>query len=184
MIFKRFFKRFFKRLRVRGWTLSVVLLTTAQPGFSATGPDESILGAYDAYRAGDAMKLAKYAKKLEGHALTPWLDYWRVALRLEDASARDVNQFFADHGDTYVSELLRADWAKVLGKRRAWQDFDREVAKVPRPDLEIRCYTLSSRIAAGDDSALTEADAVWLEPNELPEGCARLADTLMKRGRI
>jgi soluble lytic murein transglycosylase len=163
---------------------SLMLLATAQQGFSASGADESVLGAYDAYRAGDAMKLAKQAKKLEGHALTPWLDYWRVALRLEDASARDVNQFFADHGDTYVAELLRADWAKVLGKRRAWQDFDREAAKVPRPDLEIRCYGLSSRIAAGDDSALAEAEAVWLEPNELPEGCARLADTLMKRGRI
>ena len=74
------------------------------------------------------MKLAKQAKKLEGHALTPWLDYWRVALRLEDASARDVGQFFAEHGDTYVSELLRADWAKVLGKRRAWLAIPRVAA--------------------------------------------------------
>jgi soluble lytic murein transglycosylase len=160
-----------------------VLFAIAQQGVAAPG-DESILAAYDAYRAGDAMKLAKHSKKVGENALAPWLDYWRVALRLEDASASDVNEFFARHGDTYVGELLRADWAKVLGKRRAWQDFDREADKVPRPDLEIRCYTLSSRIASGDESAFTEAALVWLEPAELPEGCARLADTMMKQGRL
>jgi soluble lytic murein transglycosylase len=174
----------FKQFRKTGLALSVVLFAMARQGVTAPASDESILAAYDAYRAGDAMKLAKHSKKAGEHALAPWLDYWRVALRLEDASASDVAQFFAHHGDTYVAELLRADWVKVLGKRRAWQDFDREMEKVPRPDLEIRCYVLSSRIAAGDEAAFTEAARIWLEPAELPEGCARLADTMMKQGRL
>lgn len=173
-----------KQFRKTSLALSLVLFAAAQQGVAAPTLDESILAAYDAYRAGDAMKLAKHAKKAEGHVLEPWLDYWRIALRLEDASASDVNQFFVQHGDTYVAELLRADWAKVLGKRRAWQDFDREAEKVPRPDLEIRCYALSSRIAGGDEAAFAEAAVVWLEPTELPEGCAKLADTMMQYGRL
>jgi soluble lytic murein transglycosylase len=174
----------FKQFCNPGRLMAVVLFAMAQQGVAAPAADESILAAYDAYRAGDAMKLAKHTKKAGDNALAPWLDYWRVTLRLEDASASDVNEFFARHGDTYVGELLRADWAKVLGKRRAWQDFDREAEKVPRPDLEVRCYALSSRIASGDESAFTEAALVWLEPAELPEGCARLADTMMKQGRL
>ena len=57
-------------------------------------------GAYDAYRAGDALKLARYSKRLEGGLLEPWTDYWRLAVSLEDASESDVQAFFAKHGDT------------------------------------------------------------------------------------
>src|SRR5260221_479914 len=96
-------------------------------GATTTGSrEEAVLGAYDAYRAGDAIKLARYSKKLEGHVLQPWLDYWRVALTLDDASAKDVHAYFNAHGNTYPAELLRADWLRVLGRRGAWQEFDRD----------------------------------------------------------
>src|SRR2546421_11664451 len=45
-------------------------LVLALPLAGRAGPgDEAVLGAYDAYRAGDALKLDRYAKKLEGHPL-------------------------------------------------------------------------------------------------------------------
>ncbi len=160
---------------------SVVLF--AIPALAAAA-DEAVLGAYDAYRAGDAMKLARHTKKLDGHLLTPWVDYWRLALTLEDASSNDVQAFFAAHGTTYAADLLRADWLRVLGKRSAWKEFDREATTYPRDDLELRCYIWLSHVARGDDSVLAEAAPMWLEPRELPEGCAKLADTMWKRGRL
>lgn len=173
-----------KLFRNTGWTLCVVLSATSAPALALPSADDAILGAYDAYRAGDPLKLARYSKRLEGDLLEPWTDYWRLAVRLEDASGSDVQAFFAKHRDTYVAELLRGDWLKVLGQRRDWTQFDRESADFPRPDLEIQCYELSSRISrgekAGDDAARAEAAAVWLEPRELPEGCATLSETLMK----
>ena len=154
----------------------------------ATGPaladDEALLAAYDAWRLGDAMKLARAAKKLEGHALSPWLEYWRASLRLEDASAADLQAFFAEHGNTYAGELLRLEWVKVLGKREAWPELERQLAAVPRPDLEVRCLALHARLARGDDAAIPEAAATWLHPEELPDGCLRLADTLDRKGRL
>jgi hypothetical protein len=48
----------------------------ALPASRRTGR-RSVLGAFDAYRAGDPIKLAKHAKKLDGHLLAPWLEYWR-----------------------------------------------------------------------------------------------------------
>ncbi|MDQ5849633.1 MAG: lytic transglycosylase domain-containing protein [Pseudomonadota bacterium] len=151
--------------------------------FAAGKQDEGVITAFDAYRAGDAIKFARQAKRVDGnHVLAPWMDYWRLAMRLEDASIKDVHGFFSKHADTYVAELLRGDWLKLAGKRRNWQEFDREAALYPRDDLEIRCYASRSRMERGEDAALPEG--WWLEPAEFPDGCARLAETLVKAGRI
>jgi soluble lytic murein transglycosylase len=146
--------------------------------------DEALLGAYDAYRAGDPMKLSKHAKKLEGHVLTPWLEYWRLSMRLEDAPNREVREFFATHANLYVAERLRGDWLRVLGKRSDWKEFDRQAARDPRDDLEVNCYRWLSRLERGDEAALGDAMAMWLEPAELPEGCQRLSAVLSARGAL
>src|SRR3982751_5751056 len=99
----------FKRLR----NLAAALAVVCAPVFAGDAADKSLLGAYDAYRAGDALGFAKHAKKLDDHVLTPWLDYWRLGLRLEDATVIDVHAFFAKHAGTYVGErLLRPDWLR------------------------------------------------------------------------
>jgi soluble lytic murein transglycosylase len=154
------------------------------PALAANARDDALLGAFDAYRAGDALKLARHAKRLDGHVLAPWVDYWRQAMGLEDAPASDVRALLEKHSGTYVAEKLRGDWLKVLGKRGDWPEFERERPLYTRDDLEIRCYAFSSRIAGGDEPALAEALAVWLEPKDLPKGCDRLVDTLHQRGRI
>src|SRR5260221_1549245 len=171
-----------KQFRSISVALSVVLFATAAPALAST--DEALLAAFDAYRAGDAIKLAKLAKKLEGHVLEPWIDSWRLGLTLEDASANDVRAFFAKNGNTYPGELLRADWLKVLGGRGDWKECDRVAGGYPTDDLELRCYIWLSHVARGDESALAEASPVWLEPRELPGGCTRLVDTMWERGRI
>jgi soluble lytic murein transglycosylase len=147
-------------------------------------PDQALIGAYDAYRAGNAMRLERYAKDLDGHVLKPWVDYWRIALRLEDRSTEDVQAFLKQYRSAYVGEMLRGDWLRVLGKRRDWQAFEREATLYTREDLEIRCYARLARLSRGEESALNDTRAIWLEPKELPEGCARFVDAMMKRERI
>ncbi len=146
--------------------------------------DESLLAAYDAYRAGDPLKFARHAKNLEGHVLEPWLEYWKLSMRLEDAPNREVREFLATHANTYVSERLRSDWLRVLGKRSEWPEFERQAKAYTREDLEVSCYRWLSRLEREDDSALAEATAMWLEPAELPEGCQRLSAVLSMRGRL
>ena len=146
--------------------------------------DFHLLGTFDAYRAGNPMKLARHAEKIEGHVLTPWVEYLRLSLKLDDAQTAEARAFFGKYGDTYVGERLRGDWLKVLGKRADWKEFDREVADYARDDVEIRCYAWLSRIARGDESALAEAQDMWLYPAELPPGCEQLATLLWERDRI
>src|SRR5437660_1237651 len=90
--------------------------------------DDAVLGAYDAYRAGDALKFARFAKKLDGHLLDPWIDYWRVAMRLEDTPTKDVH-------------ACREDRARLPGEgglaRRAHARRSRAPAQAPaRPAAE------------------------------------------------
>jgi soluble lytic murein transglycosylase len=146
--------------------------------------DDSLVGAYDAYRAGDPIKFARHAKKLEGHLLEPWLDYWRLSMRLEDTPNREVREFLATYADVYVAERVRSDWLRVLGKRSEWPEFDRHAVRYTRDDLEVSCYRWISRLERGDEAALNEAMAMWLEPAELPEGCQRLSTILSARGRL
>lgn len=164
--------------------LAVALTLVSATAFGANGTDEAVLAAFDAYRAGDPIKLAKHAKKLEGHLLTPWLDYWRLSLRLDDAPRAEVREFLSKYADAYVAERLRSEWLRVLGRRGEWGEFEREAAAYAEDDLEVRCYGWTRRLEQGDDSAFAEARGIWAEPRELPDGCARLADTMVTRGRI
>jgi len=165
--------------------LAAVICCIAAQAAGAKNPvDDSLLGAYDAYRAGDPVKFAKHSAKIEGHLLEPWLDYWRLSMRLEDAANREVREFFAKHPNDYVTERLRSDWLRVLGKRGDWTEFDRQSPLYTRDDLEVACYRWIGRLERGDDNALADAMSVWLEPSEFPEGCQRLTVILSARGKL
>ena len=171
-----------KELRKLG---AVVLLGLLPVAASATpASDEAVLGAYDAYRAGDALKLARYAKRLEGHVLTPWVDYWRIAMRLEDTPSADVQAFLKENANTYVAELLRADWLKVLGKRGDWAEFQRQLPLYPRDDLEVRCYEAVMAAEKGELPTPSEAAWMWLDAHEMPDGCAKLAELMLDAERV
>src|SRR5947207_3441982 len=164
---------------------SVALWLAAAPAFAGNSSDDALLGAFDAYRAGDPIRFAKHAQKLSHHVLEPWLEYWRLSLRLEDMPATEVRAFLSKFERSYVAELLREEWLKVLGRRGDWQEFDRQAAFYSRDDLEVRCYGWASRLQRGDESAYAEAAAaMWLEPRELPEGCSKLADAMMEQGQL
>jgi len=169
---------------VKSALAAAAALAVSHSGTAAPSRDEALVQAYDAWRAGDAMKFARLAKGMESHALAPWLEYWRLGMRLEDADAAEVQKYLAEHGSTYAGELLRTEWAKLLGKRAAWDAYEREAAALSRPDLELRCYSLASRLAKGDQGALKGAALVWLEPAELPQGCQALASMLHARGEL
>ena len=80
--------------------------------------DEALLGAYDAYRAGDAIKLARHAEEPRrprpdavGGVLAP------VAAPGRRARPTTCGRSSPHTRNAYVAERLRGDWLRVLGKR-------------------------------------------------------------------
>jgi soluble lytic murein transglycosylase len=148
----------------------------------APDPDEAILAAHAAFRAGDAVRLARAAAGHEGHVLAPYLEYWQLALRLADAPAEEIAAFLARHAGSYLADRLRGEWLKELGRRGEWARFEQELGALVQDDLEIRCHAWRARLARGDASAADDARAIWREPRELPEGCNALAEHLLRSG--
>ncbi|MEO8718692.1 MAG: transglycosylase SLT domain-containing protein [Burkholderiales bacterium] len=170
MIFRRF--------------LNIALTCGALAAGTALGNDEAVLGAYDAFREGDPDRLERHARALEDHALQPWVDYWRLKLRIEDAAPAAIERYLGRHAGTYLGDQMRADWVRELGRREQWRDFERELGPLVQDDLEIRCYAWRARLARGDPQAAIESRAVWNELRDLPEGCQPLVRELLARGAL
>ena len=138
--------------------MAVLLACGCALAAPARGPsaDDLFLAAQSAYRAGDPIKLARYAAALEGYTLLPYVEFWQLQLRLDEMPAAEVRAYLAKYPGSYLADRLRAAWLKELGKRREWQTFDLDLAPLIADDADIRCYALASRLARRDDSALNE----------------------------
>ena len=166
-------------------TIALALASAAEAAPPKSRPaDEPFLKAYEAFRAGDPLRLARASTGLEQHVLAPYLEFWRLKLRLDELSTAEARDFLSRHAGSYLADRLRSDWLKVLARRADWQTFDLELAPLVQEDLEIRCYAWLSRVLRTDDSAREEARAMWLEPRELPEGCTALAEQLINDGKL
>ena len=176
MIFRRFL------VTIAAFAMNVGLSSAAPKPPPA---DEALLKSYDAFRAGDAIKLQKSAALVgDRNVLAPYLEYWRLKLRLQDMPDSDVLVFLQREAGSYLADRLRADWLKLLGKRGDWRGFERELPPLVQDDLETRCYGWLARLAHADDGAYAEARAMWLEPRELPEGCNTLVGKMVEAQKI
>ncbi len=155
----------------------LLLLGVVSAAASGAGEDDDFLAAREAFRAGDSRKLDLYAQRLKGHVLEPYVMYWRLRARLEEANPEDIRAFINAHSDTPLSERLRKDWLKLLGKHRQWDLFEAELPHVVSDDIDITCYSLQSRVRI-DTLALREARPLWFVSRELPESCTPLFSAL------
>jgi soluble lytic murein transglycosylase len=164
--------------------LNIALACALLGAGAVRGSDSEVLAAHEAFRAGDAERLERHARALQGEVLEPWAEYWRLRLLIEDAQPVEVTPYLARHAGTYLAEQMRADWLRELGRREDWPLFERELGPLVQDDLEIRCHAWHARLARGDAQAAIEARTIWQELRELPEGCQRLADRLLAEGAV
>jgi soluble lytic murein transglycosylase len=155
------------------WLLLALLSAPA----SATSQDDDFLAAREAFRVGDSKKLESYAQRLKGHLLEPYVTYWRLRTRLDAANAEDIRAFINANRDSPLSERLRNDWLKLLGKNQQWELFEAELPQLLNDDLEITCYSLQSRVRI-DALTLREARPLWFVGRDLPESCTPLFNAL------
>ncbi|MBI1989305.1 MAG: lytic transglycosylase domain-containing protein, partial [Betaproteobacteria bacterium] len=150
----------------------------------AASQDDNFLAAREAFRVGDAVKFERAAKSLGGYVLEPYVDYWRMKLRLENADADEVRALLVLLRDGPVAARLRADWLKVLGMKQQWELFDTEYPQLVNENAELACYALQSRLRIDAQAALGAARAFWFSGREQPESCNALFETLAERGHL
>lgn len=164
----------------RPWLLSVALWT---PLAALASAQDDLLMALDAYRANDSQRLAKIAGTMSADPLQVYPGYWLTLKALDQNNDAQVAHFLDQTPDSVLSERIRRDWLKKLGKRQAWGQFETEWTKLPAEgrDEETQCY--------GDLLALRMGRAPgnldrFLESRPVPEGCNTLIGTAAARGLI
>src|SRR5574340_275787 len=142
------------------------------------------LAVRDAFRAGDAVKLGRYAQRLKGTPLEVYASYYRLRLGLENASTSAVKDFLSQPEDTPMIDRLRGEWLKLLGKKQQWDLFDAEYPHLLNEDAELTCYALQSRLRNQEQTALHEARGLWFSGKGQPDSCGPLFDAALSAGII
>lgn len=156
------------------------LLFVAAAAYAAPG-DDLFVEAREAFRNGDAALLGRHAQALDGHALAPYVRYWELRLRLEQAPEPEILAFLARHENTLVADRLRADWLRLLAQRADWSTFLREFPRLSTEDVALTCHSLQARIALGDTGALAAARPHWFTGQVQPESCLPLFAAMFER---
>ncbi|MFI4922331.1 MAG: transglycosylase SLT domain-containing protein [Burkholderiales bacterium] len=142
---------------------------------------EDFVAARDAYVVGNIARLDVYAKRLQGYVLEPYVAYWQLRARLDDATPETVRAFMWRYGDTLLADRLRAEWLKALAKKQEWSLFSAEFPLLLDESVELTCYALQGRMHNNDETALLEARALWFSAQTQPDSCYPLFETMFTR---
>ncbi|MBI4996125.1 MAG: lytic transglycosylase domain-containing protein [Rhodocyclales bacterium] len=165
---------------------AVALMAAAAPVAPATrDAGARFVEAREAFRAGERVHLARVAESLRGTEFAPWVEHWRLRLRIEEDSFEGVQAFLEREAGSYLAEKLRAEWLRQLGKRQDWKSFQQEYPSLAQPDQELACYALQARLARQqDETVLDEARPLWFNSVDLPDSCQPLMDRLLTDKRL
>ncbi|MDD5329356.1 MAG: transglycosylase SLT domain-containing protein [Sulfuricella sp.] len=151
---------------------------------AAANPEADFLAAREAFRTGDISRLNTHAERLQGNALEPFVAYMQILSRIKDASPDEIRGFIQRNSDSYLSDKLRADWLRYLGRNQSWEAFLDEYPALVNKDAELACYALQARLAQGDVNALAEAKPYWFSAEDQPASCLPLFAALANNGQL
>lgn len=153
-------------------------------GTLTAGQEEDFIAAREAFRAGKADQLAVYAKRLQNYELEPYVDYYQLRLRLNDAETIIIRAFLSLYQDSYIADRLRGEWLPILGKNQQWDLFSEEYPLLVNNSNSLYCYSLQQRLAANDKDALTEARPLWFTGDSMPDSCTPIFNALIASGLV
>lgn len=150
---------------------------------NASRADEVLVEMHKAFRRGDKTRLSQLLPQAQGHALEPWAAYWELKARLDEASAREVQDFLARYPGSYQEDRLRNDWLLLLGQRRDWSAFAAEYPAFRMgDDRDVRCYALlveHLKNPGADAQLAEEVRRNWFAQREASDGCTSAAARLI-----
>ena len=123
------------------WYIGVVLLISS-PAW-ADSPQDDFVAAREAYNERDEQALAEYSTRLhsQNYILAPYVDYWRILLRLDEVSTPEARDFLERYQEYPFAVRVRTEWMKRLGKRQDWQTFFEELPRMSIEDTAVSCYS-------------------------------------------
>ena len=146
--------------------------------------DADFLAARAAFEHRDWRKLDALAPSLAGYPLARYVEFWQIDSRIDGATAQAVHDFLARYPDGPVSDRLRVDWLKSLGKRGDWTNFAVDYPPPSGEDAELKCYGIQYRWQRDGAAALLAARPLWFTGKTTPDSCQPLFVALIASGGL
>ena len=154
--------------------------------------DKSFIELRDAARKNDVVRSGQLAATLVNYPYTDYIRYFRIKPQMFDKGneARadtivdeEVYAFLKTYDSTAIADRLRNDWLLVLGKRKDWQQFDKEYPLfMLDDDTNVKCHALQSRFAKQEDPKRIGEDAlkIMIDPRNFGSACQELVPMLVQ----
>ena len=163
------------------------LPATAQPmkpGSAFATDDDTFVALREAARRDDAATAVMLADRLPNYTIPSYVDYFRLKVRLRDASPNEVRAFLTRYERSAIADRMRNDWLLELGRTRNWALFDEQYPQfVLNDDSQLKCYALLSGALKGQRVA-DEARALLSSTSNYGDACSTLVVTLLQNGQF
>lgn len=161
-----------------------LLFLSLMAGAAQASQDDDFLAARDAFRAGDAVKLAVFSQRLQHTPLEIYTAYYQLKMRLEVADVSVIRAYLARPDDSPLIDRMRAEWLRTLARKQQWELFDSEYPRLISEDAELACYALQSRMKNHGQTVFLEARERWFTGKDQPDSCNVLFEQAISAGVI
>ncbi len=146
--------------------------------------------AYTAFQKQDLTTLSNLRAKFAGHLLESYVQYWwlNASLTQSAAFAQDtsgqIKKFTQRFPDSPLSDLLRRDQLRLLGRQGAWQQFADELPRLLQEDTEVSCLNWQRKLLLNpqDRSMMADVKAWWGSEKVGADACYATTKMLARSG--
>ena len=159
---------------------------------SISDADKIFIALRDAARKNDIQRTQQLSGSLSNYPYLDYVRYFQLKPQMFDKGneARadsnvddEVRAFISTYDGSAIADRMRNDWLLVLGKRKDWNQFDREYPKfVLDDDTNVKCYSLQSRLSKYEDVRAIgqEALKIMIDPRQFGSACQELVPALVQ----
>ena len=151
---------------------------------AAAQSDADFMAAKEAADRGDRQALDALAPRLKGHILAPYVTYWQLRARIDDADYVAVRAYLDQYGNTPPGERLRGEWLKSAARRGDWSRFALDYPPSSGEDTELTCYGIQFRRQRDGEAALSAAKPLWFTGSNTPDACEPLFSALFAKAEL
>ena len=122
--------------------------------------------------------------KIADYPLTPYVDYRRFLVTLNQQSPRQVEQFIDKYQSFPFSSRIRAPYIDMLASKQQWQTLVEFQTQLPRGE-QYQCHYYNAQYqTANTELAFKGAQDLWLSGRSVSEACDPLFKAWDKAGLL
>ena len=160
----------------------VALLALAVFSHTAFASDAAVKDAAEGFRFGESKRVNAALAQARGHLLEHYVEYWALRLRIDTASAAEIERFLRATAGTAVGDRMRVDWLKQLGRTGDWARFEQVGQGFDTDDSEIACLRATSAVRNGAKEVQPVPRGIW--EDRLTEACADAFAALVRAKQL